>query len=172
MKTSSIIFLTAAMFTYANIAIAQSATAHPDITKAMAKFEKYTGEWKGQGWLMTSTGKKLDLVQEDLIRLKVENTVLTLEYELTTNGKILEKMLSVLSYNMQDANYLINSYKLTEGSNSFRGNFEQDEFVFYQGSNMRTSFRLTETGQLHRNSEVKQGDDWIIVYEMTQSRAK
>lgn len=171
MKTGIILFV-AALLTYTNVSTAQSATAHPDVAKAMSKFEKYTGVWKGQGWLMTSVGKKLDLVQEDLIQLKVDNTLLTLEYELSTNGMILEKILSVLSFSMKDANYLINSYKLTEGSNSFIGNFEQDMFVFYQGSNMRTSFLLTETEQLYRNSEVKQGDDWIIVYEMTQSKVK
>ena len=141
------------------------------ISKAeISKLNFLLGNWKGNGWMMGPDGKKSEFDQTENIQLKLDGTILMIEGEGTSNGKVIHNALAIISYDKENDDYSFQSYLQNGRKGKFKAEFKNDSLYWYPMEHMRYIITLNDQGQWYEIGEMERNSEWFRFFEMTLNR--
>lgn len=129
-----------------------------------------TGDWAGEGWMMSQTGERAAFNQTEKVRMKLDGTALLIEGKGVSNGVVIHNALAVLSYDRENGNYDFNSFLQNGRKGLYEAEMIDGDFYWYPGDNVRYIIRIDDDGKWVEKGEFKSGDQWVQFFEMTLER--
>ena len=168
-------FLFLSISMYFCLAMNLNAQSPPQLTdahrEAMAKLDFLAGQWSGSGWMMQQGGVKHNFEQTENIRWKLDNTVLMIEGQGKSEGRIIHDALALISYNPHEEIYRFQSHLATGMSGDYTAELLDDQtfrwLLEMPGRTIRYTITINEKGQWFETGEFKMGDNWMQFFEMT-----
>ncbi|GAB3935409.1 hypothetical protein [Mucilaginibacter myungsuensis] len=152
------------------IAIAQPKEADKAAKAEVSKLSFITGNWAGQGWMMTQAGKST-FEQTEKVRFKLDSTALLIEGLGKTSGKVIHNALAVVNLN-KAGGYNFRSFLATGQEGAFKGELIGNKFYWYPNETIRYIIELNDKKQWYEVGEMKRGDQWTKFFEMTLDKVK
>ena len=95
---------------FATAITAQSFETDSVSKSEVSKLAFITGQWKGTGWMMGMDKNKMAFEQTENIAFKLDNTVLLIEGQGKSNGKIIHNAMAIVTFNKETNCYNFESY--------------------------------------------------------------
>lgn len=157
-----------------SISICAFAQQQPNPAEKMKNASFLVGEWKGEGWTMTRSGKSESITHET-VTFKAGGTVLMIEGVGTdkATGKEIHNAFGILRFDEVAKGYKLTSYLSTGMSGEFDVTIKDGTLVWeIKGERqVRYTMKIDEKGRWHEIGEVKLAEDkWMQFMEMTLSR--
>lgn len=137
---------------------------------AISKLAFMTGQWEGEGWMMTPDGQKHPFSQTEDIAFKLDSTAILIEGHGKTGNTVVHDALAVLTYNKDDKSYTLRSYLANGQQGDFKAELDNEKLTWYPTESMRYVILLNEKGQWQEKGEFNRGNDWFQFFEMTLDR--
>lgn len=136
----------------------------------ISKLQFMTGNWEGEGWMMTSSGTMEKFNQTENIQFKLDSTTVLIEGLGISHGQIIHNAMAIVSYDKENNNYTFQSYLQNGRKGEFKAEIIGDKFYWYPNQNMRYIIKVNDKGQWFEIGEIKQGENWFQFFEMTLNK--
>ncbi len=170
MKTKILILLVSIIFM--NFSYGQSFETDSISQSEVSKLHFITGKWEGKGWMMGANGEKSEFDQTENIQFKLDSTAILIEGLGKNNEKVIHNAMAIISYNKTDKNYTFQSYLQNGRKGEFKAELIDEKLYWYPSTNMRYIIELNDKDQWYEIGEIKRGENWFQLFEMTLDRMK
>ncbi len=149
----------------------------PNASEKMKPVEFLVGEWEGEGWMMTRSGK-MESLSFEKVTPKAGGTVLMIDGlgKDKSSGKETHNAFGILRYEVTSQSYKLTSYLSSGQSGEFVatiGNKTISWEIKSDQRHVRYTMKIDDQGRWHEIGEVNLGaDKWMQFMEMTLRRVK
>lgn len=161
---------------FASLATQSSAQVAPALSDKMKPLAFLVGDWKGEGWMMTRSGK-VESLSFETVAPKAGGTVLMIDGlgKDKTSGKETHNAFGILRFDETAQKYKLTSYLSSGQTGEFDVVVGDKSLVWEIKSeqrHVRYTMKIDDQGRWHEIGEVNLGNDkWMQFLEMTLTRS-
>ena len=153
------------------LTFAQRPTLSEAHREAMSKLDFLAGKWKGAGWMMDQSGQRNEFQQTENIQFKLDESILMIEGEGTSNGQTIHDALAIISYDPNEESYQFRSYLATGQNGDYKAELLSEKSLRWILDTPRGKIRYTinidEEGKWSEIGEFQMGPEkWFQFFAM------
>ena len=146
---------------------AQEVETDPVLKSEVSKLGFMEGTWKGRGWMMSRDGQRQEFEQTESVQFKLDHTLLLIEGQGQSHGQMVHNALAAVTYNKEEGAYTFTSWLANGLTGSYTAKLIGDRFHWYPNEFIRYILLINDQGQWYETGEMKRGEEWIQIFEMT-----